>query len=338
MNTTMVALTFAFLLSCLVAKYLSSPNALLHLLDTPNERSLHDSPTPRSGGIAVVLGTMVGIVSSMYMGEVVISGTLVTCALVISLTGLIDDYRSLSALLRLLVQFAVGAIVVASGVYLTGELVPGLQWHPSGLLAWVVSVIFLVWMINLYNFMDGMDGFASGMSVVGFAVMGLLAMQSDAGSFSILAFVLAAAALGFLTSNFPPAKLFLGDNGSSFLGFCAGGMALWASKEHYFPIWISVLVFSPFIIDATLTLLCRVLAGERFWEAHRSHCYQRLVLAGWTHRRTVICSYLIMLGCGATALWVHGSSVPVQLFALLGWALVYGTIFLAVKRRKVSPP
>ena len=173
----------------------------------------------------------------------------------------------------------------------------GLRWAQIGLpgldaalpdwLALGLTLLYIVWMINLYNFMDGMDGFAGGMAVFGFGALAVLGLIGDALTFAISGLVIAAAAGGFLTRNFPPARIFLGDVGSSVLGLLAAAMTLWGAGLGLFPLWVGLLVFSPFIVDATWTLLRRIVNAEPFWRAHRSHHYQRLVLAGWGHRRTV---------------------------------------------------
>jgi UDP-N-acetylmuramyl pentapeptide phosphotransferase/UDP-N-acetylglucosamine-1-phosphate transferase len=185
-------------------------------------------------------------------------------------------------------------------------------------------------MINLYNFMDGMDGFAGGMAVIGFSTLAWLG-RADAG-FAAVCLTVAAASAGFLIHNFPPAKIFLGDTGSTTLGFLAAACSLWGSKADLFPFWVALLVFSPFIVDATVTLLRRLLRGEKVWEAHRKHYYQRLVLLGWGHRRTVLVEYALMLACaGSAELAIHLSPAG-QATLAAGWLLIYGLLMWGVGR------
>ncbi len=154
---------------------------------------------------------------------------------------------------------------------------------------------------------------------------------------------MAAASAGFLVHNFPPAKIFMGDTGSTTLGFLAAACILWGSKSGLFPFWVAILVFSPFIVDATVTLLRRLLRGEKIWEAHRTHYYQRLVLLGWGHRWTVLAEYVLMLACaGSAALAVHLSPAG-QVALAVGWILVYGLLMWGVgrlerRRATVSAP
>ncbi len=179
--------------------------------------------------------------------------------------------------------------------------------------------------------MDGMDGFADCMAVCGFGAFALLGWQSSEPLFTVSSLVVAVSAAGFLVFNFPPAKIFMGDVGASVLGFLSACFLLWAASEKIFPIWVGILVFSPFIVDATVTLLSRLLLGHRVWEAHQSHYYQRLVRLGWGHRKTVILEYALMIAAGlsgnmATALSPHG-----QWILVIVWCFVYLGLGLGVR-------
>lgn len=123
--------------------------------------------------------------------------------------------------------------------------------------------------------------------------------------------------------NFPPARIFMGDLGSSTLGLMAASLGLWADHTGLFPLWVAVLVFSPFIVDATVTLARRIVRGERVWVAHKTHYYQRVVELGWGHRRTVLWEYVAMLGAGASAVAAVGASPPVQWAILVSWGAAY---------------
>jgi UDP-N-acetylmuramyl pentapeptide phosphotransferase/UDP-N-acetylglucosamine-1-phosphate transferase len=195
----------------------------------------------------------------------------------------------------------------------------------------LLTVLYVVWMVNLYNFMDGMDGFAGGMALFGFAALAILGWRAGDPAFALTAACIAAAAAGFLTSNFPPARIFLGDVGSSTLGLLAAGLSLWGASAGRFPLWVAGLAFSPFIVDATWTLARRISRGERVWEAHRTHHYQRLVLAGWGHRKTVLRGYVLMAAVAACAVAAPGLSPPQQWLLLLAWAAIYGLIHVRVR-------
>jgi len=224
----------------------------------------------------------------------------------------IDDRRGLSARIRFAVQFA-SAVAVCS-IYVT------LPWW-----LWPVAVIGLVWMTNLYNFMDGADGLAGGMALIGFGAYAVaawpLAPALGAGAAAV-----AGAALGFLIFNWPPAKLFLGDAGSIPLGFLASTMGLIGTVAHIWAPWFPIVVFSPFIADATITLLRRVVRGERFWEAHREHYYQRMIQMDGQHKRTICLWYGLMLTGTLLALLMQ----RLQSGAEIIWPFLIGAMWAVI--------
>ena len=221
-------------------------------------------------------------------------------------------------------------MVVWQGLWPERWPLPGLESEWPVVVGAVFAWLFVVWMTNLFNFMDGMDGFAGGMAVIGFgALAGLGGLAGDQG-FALLCGSVAAAAAGFLVFNFPPARIFMGDVGGSTLGFLAAALILWADREGLFAWWVGVLVFSPFVVDATVTLIRRILRGEAPWRAHRSHCYQRIVQRGWGHRRTVLWEYALMFACAGSALWSFRQPMDIQWGVIGAWAFVYTGLILAV--------
>jgi UDP-N-acetylmuramyl pentapeptide phosphotransferase/UDP-N-acetylglucosamine-1-phosphate transferase len=209
---------------------------------------------------------------------------------------------------------------------------PGLSWTISPFVGFFLSTLFVIWVINLYNFMDGMDGFASGMAVIGFTSFGFLGWQSDNLLFMGASLIIVAASLGFLIFNFPPAKIFLGDTGSSTLGVLVAAFSLWATRENIFPLWIGVLIFSPFIIDATVTLGYRTVTGQKIWLPHKTHFYQKLVQVGWGHRDTLLAEYVLMLACSSSALVALQLPNHAQGILLMSWLLIYGLLGFGVCR------
>jgi UDP-N-acetylmuramyl pentapeptide phosphotransferase/UDP-N-acetylglucosamine-1-phosphate transferase len=193
-----------------------------------------------------------------------------------------------------------------------------------------VAVLAVIWTTNLYNFMDGSDGLAGGMALFGFAAYAAAAWLAGDGIFAALAASIAAAAAAFLRFNFPPARVFMGDAGAIPLGFLAATLGLLGWREGYWPIWFPVLVFSPFVLDASVTLARRVLRGERFWVAHKIHYYQRLVRLGWGHRNTALAEYALMAACGGAALWALGQTPSAQWATVGAIAAAYGALGLAV--------
>lgn len=269
-------------------------------LDVPNQRSLHLRAVPRSGGIAIMAGVLVGF-ALMQVPLVIV----LPAAALVAFSHL-DDASGLPILLRLGVQLA------AAAAFAYGAL-PAL-----GFPALALIVLGMLWVTNLYNFMDGSDGLAGGMTVSGFLFLGAGAWVS--GDVALLAdcSIVAAAAAAFLLFNFPPARLFMGDAGSIPIGFLAAALSLAGWRDGDWPFWFPAAVFAPFIVDATLTLAKRLFSRERIWDAHNKHYYQRLIRMGWSHRRTALAEYALMLGCGGTALWSLRAPLYLQLCALLG--------------------
>lgn len=313
-----------FALSVWLTGRFCDPTSVFHVLDHPNERSLHDRPTPRTGGLAIVAATVVGSVAvGVLRGANTEVLSLLAPALVVAGISLVDDHYSINTALRLLVHVGVAVLLVVLGYRLPGEVWPGVVWDWPGAVVAAATVFYVVWMLNLYNFMDGMDGFAAGMAITGFGGMATVASLAGHAGFATMSAMVAVAAGGFLTFNFPPARIFMGDVGSSFLGVMAAGLSLQGAANGAVPFWISILLFSPFIVDATFTLFRRAVHGERVWVAHRSHIYQRLVQIGWGHRRTVLAEYVLMLACLVTALVGINRSVELQRMIAVAWLVVY---------------
>ncbi len=281
-------------------------------LDVPNHRSLHVLPVPRSGGIAMLAGIFVGF-AVMQTPLVIVLPVTVLVAF-----SHFDDLRGLPIPLRIGAQLAAAAGFVYAGL-------PGLT-----LALLVPTVLGIMWVTNLYNFMDGSDGLAGGMTVIGFSFLGIGSWMSGDEALLIDCAVVAAGGAAFLLFNFPPARLFMGDAGSVPIGFLASVLSLLGWRDGNWPLWFPAAVFSPFIVDATVTLLKRAGAGERVWEAHNKHYYQRLVRMDWGHRKTALAEYALMLGCGATALWALREPPYLQLCALVGLVALHAILALWV--------
>ncbi len=317
------ALAVAFLVALAAISALRR-SAVAHLLvDEPNERSLHGLPTPRIGGLGLLAGAL-PVTVAFASAE---AGWIAGLAMVVAIVSAIDDARSLPVATRLAAHLVAAVLAVA------------VVGPPAGGLGVAIgAALAIAWMANLYNFMDGADGLAGGMAAIGFATFALAAHRAGAPDVALFAGALAAAALAFLVFNFPPASLFMGDAGSVPLGFLAGVLGWQGVARGLWPAWFPVLVFSPFIVDATLTLVRRLLAREAVWKAHRSHYYQRLVLGGWSHRRLAFAQWAVMAAAGASALAASGGSATHQSAILAAWVLAYGAICLAIDRRYPRSP
>lgn len=286
----LLAPVLAFAVAWGVTRVCCRPGSWLYFLDQPNARSLHVTPTPRTGGVGVMAGLLAGgvLVGVGGLGDLPLGAALAGAG-GLALVGLADDRVGLSARLRLLAQ------VLVAGVYLA-------LLGTSGAWLEVLALgVGLVWMGNLYNFMDGSDGLAGGMALIGFSAFAVAAALAGEEGLALVSAGVAAAAAGFLVFNFHPARIFMGDAGSVPLGFLAGALGLAGRESGAWPLWFPLLVFAPFILDATVTLLRRTLRGERVWEAHRTHYYQRLVQMGLGHRRTALLAYALMAGSGVGA-------------------------------------
>jgi UDP-N-acetylmuramyl pentapeptide phosphotransferase/UDP-N-acetylglucosamine-1-phosphate transferase len=278
--------------------------------DIPNERSLHAVPTPRSGGVGLLAGVLAGW--ALLSGA--LAWWLLAPLVLLFVVSLLDDMHSLPVRQRFSAHLVAAAILVAgSGV---------LAQH--GIVVALALLLLTVWMTNLYNFMDGSDGLAGGMALFGFAFYGIAALQAHATGFALLSFSVSAAALAFLVFNFPPARIFMGDAGSIPLGFLAAALGLWGWQLDCWAAWFPLLVFSPFIADASVTLLKRSLRGARVTEAHREHYYQHAIQMGGSHRKVALVEYALMLAAGLTALSVLQQAYPWPAF--LVWAGLYGVL------------
>lgn len=293
-------------------------------LDQPNARSLHDAPVPRTGGLGLILGTAAGwAIAAASLPWPVWLGL----ALVIGVS-LADDLRGVPAALRLLVHL-IAAMAAAWAVLDAGTSAPVV----------LLAALATAWMCNLYNFMDGSDGLAGGMALIGFLAYAAAAWFTGNHQFGLLNLAVAAAAGGFLVHNFHPARIFLGDSGAVPLGFIAAvfGMAGWHGGHWSW--WFPLLVFSPFIVDASVTLARRLFSGVRVWEAHRDHYYQRLVQLGLGHRGTALAEYLVMAGCAVLALASMGLEPAFQSALLAGIGVMYLALIAAIEmawRRRVN--
>jgi UDP-N-acetylmuramyl pentapeptide phosphotransferase/UDP-N-acetylglucosamine-1-phosphate transferase len=336
-----------FSLSLWLTSRLSSPAARLRLLDHPNERSLHATPIPRTGGLAILASLIVGLVLDFSSAS--LTGTRATfqsfegvwilaMLLLVVIVSHYDDWKRTSPALRFAAHgIAAAGVVLGAKLTINVIIVPHLPALTLGWLAIPLAILCLVWMTNLYNFMDGMDGFAGGMTVIGFGMLGYLAWAGGDAFIAELSLLTVAATGGFLIYNRPPAKIFMGDVGSTLLGFLAGTLSILAVHRGHFDFWVPLLIFSPFIVDATTTLLRRLLHGEKIWQAHRQHYYQRLVLLGWSHRKTVLVEYCLMLACGLSALLYTRVGATDRLALLIAWLLIYlalGFCVRAAERRR----
>lgn len=364
MNTLLPA-ALAFMVCYATLRWLLRSNLARTTLDQPNHRSLHTTPTPRIGGLGVVTGILSSgaLLAAMLPGSTPAPSLHLLPLLLLLLTLLagfcfIDDRRGLSAAVRLPVHllFALAwvafvsdalplggaSIKVGAGETALSSTQAAIQAALEHALAHPLPLIVLTfglgWMMNLYNFMDGANGLAGGMAVFGFGAYGIAAHLAGQPALAALAFVVAAAALAFLCFNFDPARMFLGDVGSIPLGFLAGALGLWGWQSAAWPLWFPLLVFSPFVVDATVTLATRALRGEKVWQAHRNHAYQRFIRTGWSHRQLALNAYVLMAACAASALALRTAENWLVFACLAIWLVIYALLLhIAAQRSRRHP-
>lgn len=325
---TLILVTLTFFLSGWLTYRLMHPQTVLYIVNEPNARSLHTHPIPATGGVAILTAFALSTTSvCFYNSSFHFIGWIELSVLLIAVISLLDDHHHVPALYRLVIHFlAAYLFLTPTHFWITQLTLPDFVWVLPSPLNIGVSLLFVVWMVNLYNFMDGMDGFAGGMTIFGFGSFALLGGLAGHAFFMTINLIIVSATAGFLVFNFPPAKIFMGDIGSSSLGFLAAALTLWGSQENIFPLWIALLIFSPFIVDATLTLFRRLFRGEKIWLAHKSHYYQRLVQLGWGHKRTVLWEYTLMAACSGSALIGNVLTSRAQLYLLITWIIIYGVL------------
>ncbi len=292
------------------------------LIDYPGERHSHTHATPRGGGAGLVASWLLTPLL-FFPGE--LPAWWLNCmlpgAVALALMGGWDDHASLSVRLRLCVQLAVSIFLVWSAV--ADGWIQGAAWM-------IGSGLFVMWMINLYNFMDGSNGMAGLQGIFGSVVLGVLFYQSGDTAFAWLAFALGASCAGFLPWNLGDAKVFMGDVGSLALGFVFAAMLLYGAGTGAFSKPVALMVMLLFLTDASLTLLWRVIRGERWYNPHRQHLYQRMILHGMTHGRVasvyqavnlVLVLPGILLAARFTELaWAF--ALALTLILILGWHLL----------------
>ncbi len=274
----------------------------------PNERSLHCRPVPRGGGLALWTGWLLG---TAWLAA---PQPWLAPLLLIIMVSFWDDRYGVPVAVRLLVQ------MMAACAWL---------WLSKAPVNPFVAIVAIIWMANLFNFMDGSDGLALAMASIGFGAYAAAASMAGAGDATIL-WALVAAIAPCLVLNFPPARLFMGDVGAVPLGFVAATFGISGWYGGTWPGWFPPLVFLPFVADASVTLVLRGLRGATIWEAHREHFYQKLVQLGFGHRGTLVLYGALMMGTAASALLAlfRAPAAGPSLLAL--WSAVMALLFGAI--------
>jgi len=317
-----LVLSVSFALTWLVRRYAIRKS----ILDIPNDRSSHTIPTPRGGGLAIAVAWFIGIVYFSVIGKIETSlfYALLT-GLPLTLVGFADDILGLKPNVRFLVQFFCAALALW---FLKGLRNFPLPWGGFEIVMILTPLAFIaiIWAINLFNFLDGIDGYiGSEVVFVGLAAFILTGDQTG--------LLLASATFGFLIWNWPKAKIFMGDVGSTLLGFTIAVMAIYHQNTNTSSLWVWLILTSVFWFDATVTLIRRFINKEKLSEAHRKHAYQRLVQSGFSHQQTTLWSIILnLLGFGFAWLAQHYASIAwIALIADLGILML---VLRFIDRRK----
>jgi Fuc2NAc and GlcNAc transferase len=257
-------------------------------LDIPNERSSHLTPTPRGGGIAFVATSLVGLFLLLLNNTLNNEDVLALCCAgaIVAVAGFLDDRHKTSGAMFRLVLHGIGAIILVVGIGFPSQISLFDQTISTGLIGSILGVLYLVWLLNLFNFMDGTDGIAASEAIFVCVTGAILNYQALLGiNHSSAAVILAASTFGFILYNWSPAKIFMGDVGSGYLGIAIGGLSLMAAKQQHELLWVWIILLGVFVSDATVTLIRRLLRKQKPHVAHRSHAYQHLAIRFGSHTK-----------------------------------------------------
>jgi UDP-GlcNAc:undecaprenyl-phosphate GlcNAc-1-phosphate transferase len=325
--------------SAMSARLLLRCDPRYQILDVPNERSSHARPMPRTGGVAIVLAFCLGVGAAWWVGllDAELAWIILVPGVVMFLLGLADDVLSLHEGAKLLVQIVIaGGTVLIGGVLLRVVDLPGIGAVSLGWSTVPVTIVWIVGMVNVYNFMDGLDGLAAGVAVIIAGWLATAFFLNGSAALGTVALLVGASAAGFLLFNFPPARIFMGDSGSAFLGFQFAILAVLGSGEAGpgLPFLFFPLLLGAFFADAGVTLVRRIMKGETWYKAHRVHYYQRLTNLGFSHRDVSVVEYGLAFSLGASGLAYLSAGDPVRIALLALWVVIFGGLFLAIHRRE----
>lgn len=314
----------------------------VRIMDVPTARSAHTVATPKSGGLAIVVTLLLGIVAIYLRGWVQIEHTyflgFVFSSLTIAAVSFYDDVTNKAFLVKLATQLLAVAVALSAGIVIDVISLPFVGDVPLGWLAYPVSFLWILGLTNAFNFMDGLDGLAAGVAVIASAFLLLITLRGGSTFVYVMCYAVGAGALGFLVFNFPPARIFMGDVGSATLGFVFATLAIIGARydASHTSLMVTPLLLFTFIYDTSTTFLRRLLAGERVTEAHRTHLYQLCHRLGASDRTVALGHYAATVGLGLLAIWmvgIGGSARAGVFLPVLGAHLVYSAIVLRRARK-----
>ncbi|MDQ6976341.1 MAG: glycosyltransferase family 4 protein [Mariprofundaceae bacterium] len=299
-------------------------------IDIPNERSSHASPTPRGGGVSIVTAFLIGLIMIAWIGDRVYLQQqyfvgFVLSAYSIALLSFLDDIHNYRFHIKLLLHCVAIAVVLSAGLVLDQLATPWFGLVSLGVGGYVLTFLWLLGLTNAYNFMDGIDGLAALTAIIAAGFFAYITLHQGSTFVYLVSYTILAGSAGFLYFNRPPAKIFMGDVGSTFLGFTLGCMALIGARydASHTSFLVMPLLLGHFIFDTVFTMLRRIIAGENPAQAHCSHLYQLLVRGGLSHKKVT----LIYAACGTVqgvaAIWMVQIEGSERLFVFVPFLLLY---------------
>jgi len=302
------------------------------ILDHPNERSSHSVPTPRGGGGAIVILVLLTALFSLKLINLNHGLIYITCATIIAWLGWRDDVQSLSPKMRFTLQGIVAAVSIWGLGYFKAVTIPLFGELQLGVVGLIITFLWIIGLTNAYNFMDGIDGIAGGVALAGGLGWMMLASHAHTPFAFWIALAIAASSLGFLGHNWSPAKIFMGDVGSTFLGYTFAVLPLISSDKSGDALMLGTLLMWTFIMDAGTTFIRRALKRENLFAAHRTHLYQRLIIGGYKHATiSILYIVLTLLAAVLSYEWSWGNPLA-PLFIILGLPLIWVILSAHAKR------
>jgi len=313
-----------------------------NIFDVPNERSSHETPTPRGGGVVIVLSVLITYVVLSLLHLVEFEVRFFIGSILIAFISWLDDLFTISFIWRFFVHSISAILIILNQGYFQVIEIPWAGTFDIGLIGAVLTFLWIVWMTNAYNFMDGIDGIAGLQATIGgigwFFAGKLLGMQDT----SVFFLIIAAASLGFLIHNWQPAKIFMGDVGSAFLGFCFAAVPLFGTAANsgvkaILP-YIAVSFVWLFLFDTVYTFIKRLISGQKVWQAHREHFYQQLIILRHSHEFVTILygSFALLNSLIIYLLVSFSNKIILYILALISFQSLFILIYVINTKRTIT--
>jgi len=309
-----IAFLVAFIATPIVIKFAKKWGAM----DAPNDRKVHTYSMPRLGGLAIFAGFLTAVLATQAINTQLI-GILIGCTIIV-LLGIVDDIKGVSPKVKLAVQTLAALVVVSFGVQISFVTNPFAEIFFLNALAIPLTVLWIVGITNAVNLIDGLDGLAAGTSGIAAVTIGVVAMMEGYLAIAILAMILAGSVFGFLPFNFKPAKIFMGDTGSMFLGFALSVLAVigLTKSATVISIFIPIVILGIPIFDTLYAIVRRFLKGTPIFQADKEHLHHQLLNMGLTHRQTVLVIYAVNICLGGSAVLMSLMAPPQAVVILIG--------------------